>query len=68
MNKYATKSPTFSVGSSFPARASKRVVFPEDGGPSKSVILYIQETYVMVLKINHNVSSNLSLIKTLKGV
>lgn len=31
--------PTLNSLSNFPARASKRVVFPEEGGPNKSVIL-----------------------------
>lgn len=30
---------TFSDESNFPARASKRVVFPDEGGPNKSAIL-----------------------------
>lgn len=30
---------TFKVGSNFPANASKRVVFPDEGGPNNKVIL-----------------------------
>ena len=30
---------TFRLGSSFPAKANKRVVFPEPGGPNSNVIL-----------------------------
>ncbi|BAS98217.1 Os06g0555101 [Oryza sativa Japonica Group] len=35
---YVTSPPRRSDGSSFPARARRRVVFPDDGGPSSSVI------------------------------
>lgn len=31
---------TFKLGSNLPAIASRRVVFPEDGGPSRRVILH----------------------------
>lgn len=48
------KSHTFKVGSNFPARANKSVVFPEDGGPSKRVILsqiYDQSKLIINLRI-----------------
>ena len=52
---------TFRDGSSFPARASKRVVFPEDGGPNNKHILYPsianffqypQKTFCLLLTLN----------------
>lgn len=38
---------TFKLGSSFPANANKRVVFPDDGGPNKSVILQ-RKPYIII--------------------
>lgn len=48
---------TFKLGSNFPAKASNRVVFPEDGGPSKRVILHTNsECYIIDLLQQYHVT------------
>lgn len=59
---------TFKVGSSFPAKASNKVVFPELGGPRSNVILQASQAFYMNNRILNTNSVSKTALTDLKSI